>query len=229
MTHPKMSPARGLFVQNLRIEFPDYDITSDAFTVAPGTFLTIAGPSGFGKTTILRALMGFQKAITLDIELNDRPIGAIPAHERNLGVVFQDHLLFPNLNAWENAVFGLRLRKALDDGAILRAEQAFEKLGLASRIDAPIHELSGGERQRIALLRATLFDPECLILDEPLKGLDPDTTAKVVTYLKEHVSMKGIPAVWVSHQGADVFGGARIIGTEHLSTSRKRRHFTFAP
>ena len=216
---------KGLSVKNLGIQFPEYKISSDDFTVEAGTFLTVDAPSGFGKTTVLRAIMGFQKIDSGNLQLNDRDIGALPPHLRNFGVVFQDHLLFPNLNAWENAVFGLTLRKQLDGGAILRAKEAFAKLGLESRMDAPIHELSGGERQRVALLRATLFDPECLILDEPLKGLDADSAAKVVTYLKEHVSMKGIPAVWVSHQGADVFGGARIVGTEHP----KHRHFAFTP
>jgi ABC-type Fe3+/spermidine/putrescine transport system ATPase subunit len=215
----------GLSVKNLRIAFPDYKFVSEDFQVAPGSFLTIDAPSGFGKTTLLRALMGFQKIEAGTIQLNGRDITALPPHARNLGVVFQDHLLFPHLNAWENAVFGLSLRKALNDGAILRAKEAFSSVGLVERMHAPIQELSGGERQRVAILRATLFDPECLILDEPLKGLDQESTAKVVTYLKEHVSIKGIPAVWVSHQGADVFGGARIVGTEQS----RQRHFAFTP
>jgi ABC-type Fe3+/spermidine/putrescine transport system ATPase subunit len=215
----------GLSVKNLHIAFPDYEISSEDFSVALGSFLTVEAPSGFGKTTVLRALMGFQKLSAGTLYLNGRDLTALPAHARNFGVVFQDHLLFPHLNAWENAVFGLSLRKALDDGAILRAKDAFSRLGLQDRMHAPIQELSGGERQRVAILRATLFDPECLILDEPLKGLDQESTAKVVTYLKEHVSIKNIPAVWVSHQGADVFGGARIVGTEQS----RQRHFAFTP
>ena len=213
----------SLIVKNLEIDFPEYKISTDDFEVKPAEFLSVIAPSGFGKTTLLRGLLGFQKLKSGLITLNGRSLEDLPTHKRNFGVVFQDHLLFPNVNAFQNAVFGVKLRNRLTHGAILRAKAAFEALGLTSRMNAAITELSGGERQRVALLRATLFDPECLILDEPLKGLDAVATAQVTSYLQEHVRVNPVPVLWVSHQNTDSLPGGRIIGTERTG----RRHFEF--
>lgn len=209
-------------VQGLQIKFSEYTISCDDFTVQPSEFFSILAPSGFGKTTLLRSFMGFQVLSSGSIVLNGKRIDTEPAHARNLGVVFQDHLLFPHLTAFENAVFGLKIRRKLDHGAILRAEEAFRALGLSERQHARVTELSGGERQRVALLRATLFQPECLLLDEPLKGLDQAACLQVVNYLQAAQRIKPIPVVWVSHQGLDVFSGGSIIGTERSG----QRHFT---
>ena len=212
----------SLYVKDLQIEFPEYQISADAFQVNPGEFLSIEAPSGFGKTTLLRALMGFQKIKTGEIRLGERAIHLLPTHQRNFGVVFQDHLLFANQNAFENAVFGLKLRNQLDAGAILRAKEGFRALGLQNQMESDVALLSGGERQRVALLRAILFGPECLILDEPLKGLDAVSAGEVLRFLKEQVRLRPVPVIWVSHQATDLLPGGRIIGTE----SPGRRHFT---
>jgi ABC-type Fe3+/spermidine/putrescine transport system ATPase subunit len=214
----------SLEVQNLEIAFPEYTISCDSFTVKPGEFFSIEAPSGFGKTTLLRALMGFQKISKGTIQLGADELQTRPPHLRRMGVVFQDHLLFSHLNAWENAVFGLTLRKTLNEGAILRAKAGFAALGLIDRMHAPITELSGGERQRVALLRAILFQPSCLILDEPLKGLDAKATGQVMDYLKEQIQARPIPVIWVSHQATDLLAGGRIIGIERAG----RRHFAIA-
>jgi ABC-type Fe3+/spermidine/putrescine transport system ATPase subunit len=211
-----------LSVTGLKIDFPEYQISADHFQVSGGEFFSIEAPSGFGKTTLLRALMGFQKINAGSIELNSHAIEKLPPHARNLGVVFQDHLLFPNLTAWENAAFGLRLRKKLDLGARLLVDQAFQDLNLSDRMHASITELSGGERQRVALLRATLFEPHALILDEPLKGLDPSAILQAVAYLKKWVEKNPVPVIWVSHQGSENFSGRRLVGT----AGSKQRHFS---
>jgi ABC-type Fe3+/spermidine/putrescine transport system ATPase subunit len=215
---------KSLVVKGLEVHFPEYRISSDSFEVKPGEFFSIDAPSGFGKTTLLRAIMGFQAVSRGELLLGDENLTKRPPHLRNFGVVFQDHLLFSHLNAWENAVFGLTLRKRLDDGAILRAKAGFRALGLTSRMFANVAELSGGERQRVALLRAMLFRPSCLILDEPLKGLDAVSTAEVMSYLKDEVGAHPVPVLWVSHQASDLLPGGRIIGTERPGI----RHFALA-
>jgi putative spermidine/putrescine transport system ATP-binding protein len=213
----------GLNVERLLIQFPEYTIAADSFKVSRGEFFEIKGPSGFGKTTFLRALMGFQKVeMQSSIVLNERAIHLLPPHSRGLGVVFQDQLLFPHLSAWENATFGIRLRERLTPETTRRAEGAFHALGLFDRRFALVTELSGGERQRVALLRATLFGPECLLLDEPFKGLDEMTLAQVVHYLNAWVKARPVPVVWVSHHSAKVFSGGSIIGK---ARSTSERHF----
>ncbi len=202
--------------------YPDYTLTADHFHVEGGQFLSVEAPSGFGKTTLLRGVLGLD-AHEGEIELNGVSIEKKPVHLRNLGVVFQDHLLFSHLNAFDNATFGLKLRNQLNEKTTALARLGFEQLALSARMHAPIQELSGGERQRVALLRATLYRPDCLILDEPLKGLDASLSTSVLAYLRQFLLSHPVPVIWVSHQGEDPLNGVRIVGKEQPG----RRHFEF--
>jgi ABC-type sugar transport system ATPase subunit len=206
----------------LKLNFPEYEITCDDFDVAPGEWLEIKAPSGFGKTTLMRALLGLQK-MSGQLWLGESQIDSKPLHQRNFGVVFQDQLLFPHLSALDNALFGLQLRGRITDEHRAQAEAAFRKLGLLERIHAPIQELSGGERQRLALIRAILFSPVLLILDEPFKGLDPKTSDQMLDFLRSFLSGHSIPVVWISHQSDVEIHGKQLIGG-HQNGSR---HFTF--
>ncbi len=217
----------GFRIEQLKIEVQGFKLSSDDFEIKPGELLSVKAPSGFGKTTFLRALMGFSKLSSGKIFLNDQRIDLLPVHERKVGVVFQDHLLFPHLTAIENALFGLKLRKKLDDETVKKAEEAFRFFGLESRTHAPISELSGGERQRVALIRAILFEPDWLILDEPLKGLDPDATSRSVSFLRQFLLTHPVPVIWVSHQGEDPIQGASIIGTQQGGVTNSERHFKY--
>ena len=212
-----------LEVSDFMMSFPDYTLTSDHFKVEAGQYLSVEAPSGFGKTTLLRGLLGLDPLTSGKIVLGGRELDRIPTYQRHFGVVFQDHLLFSHLNALENALFGLKLRGKISPQALAQAKVAFEALGLETRMLAPIQELSGGERQRVALLRATLFQPSCLILDEPLKGLDAGLAAKVLAYLAQFLFARPIPVIWVSHQGEDPLHGVRIVGKAQAG----KRHFEF--
>ena len=216
-----------LRINRFKMEFPEYTLTTDDFTVKPGELLSVKAPSGFGKTTLLRGLMGLTKLTEGEMSLKGRRLDLLPAHERNVGVVFQDYLLFPNLTAIENALFGLKIRKKLSVEAKKKAEAAFHSLGLEKRANAPIAELSGGERQRVALIRALLFEPDWLILDEPLKGLDPEGITRSVSFLRQFLLTNPVPVIWVSHQGDDPIQGASIIGTEQPGRGKSDRHFKY--
>ena len=210
-----------LEVKNLEMIYPEYRLSCDDFKVKGGSYLTIVAASGFGKTTLLRGIMGFAKLSQGQIILNDEPLEAKPPEKRNFGVVFQDHLLFPHLTAIENALFGLKLRNQINPENLARANAGFDQLGLSSRKNTLISVLSGGERQRVALLRATLFSPSLLILDEPVKGLDLTSSEAVMNYLRQFLLSHPVPVIWVSHQGEHSPSGDRIIGIE----SPGRRHF----
>ena len=212
---------KGLVVKNFKIERPEFSLSADSFSVAPGQRLTLDAPSGFGKTTFIRGILGLDALTSGEIELKGERIEQRPPHLRQIGVVFQDHLLFSHLNAFQNAIFGLKLRGQVTDQALARVEAGFKDLGIASRMHAPIQELSGGERQRVALLRATVFLPQMLILDEPLKGLDEEARDQVLTYLRQFLSTCPVPMIWVSHQGGDPLPGVRLLGKERS----RHRHF----
>ena len=188
-----------LFLNRIRVKIKGLTVTLEDTQVNAGEWLLLSAPSGFGKSTLLRGILGLNN-LEGEIFLGERRIDSLPPHQRNFGVVFQDSLLFPHLNAIQNALFGVKLRRRPNQTDHDRALQAFEALGLSQRIHAPLQELSGGERQRIALIRALLFDPEVLILDEPFKGVDALMIEKMRSFVDAHLLKRPVPVIWVTHQ-----------------------------
>jgi len=140
--------------------------------IAKGEFLTMLGPSGSGKTTCLMMLAGFETATNGDIFLNDRRINDVAPSKRGIGMVFQNYALFPHMTVAENLAFPLEVRKmskSETESRIKRALDMVELTGFASR--RPL-QLSGGQQQRVAVARALVFDPEVVLMDEPLGALD---------------------------------------------------------
>src|SRR4051794_12093654 len=136
-----------------------------------GRFVTLLGPSGSGKTTILMAIAGFVAPTSGEVMLSGRPITLLPPERRNFGMVFQGYALFPNMTVEENVWFPLRVRgKALAAArpAVQRILELVQMTPFARRLP---RELSGGQQQRAALARALIFEPELLLLDEPLSAL----------------------------------------------------------
>ena len=140
--------------------------------VAAGECLAIAGPSGAGKTTILRAVAGLRSGAKVSLGANDWT--RLPPERRPVGFVFQDHALFPHLSARGNVAYA---------STEARADELLERFGVAHRAHARPRELSGGERQRVALARALARDPQVLLLDEPLSSLDVRTRADATRQL----------------------------------------------
>ena len=145
-----------LVVKDLNLEIPK------------GEFLTMLGPSGSGKTTCLMMLAGFETATHGDILLDGVSINNIPPHQRGIGMVFQNYALFPHMTVAENLAFPLEVRKIVKaerETKIIRALDMVEMGSFASRRPS---QLSGGQQQRIALARALVFEPELVLMDEPL-------------------------------------------------------------
>ncbi|WP_326597793.1 ABC transporter ATP-binding protein [Streptomyces sp. NBC_01803] len=167
--------------------------------VPAGAFVTLLGPSGSGKTTTLNVLAGFAAAVSGHVLLGDRPIDAVPAHQRDIGFVFQNYALFPHLSVAKNVEFPLLARKI---PARRRAElvaRALELVHLPQAGPRPIRSLSGGQQQRVALARALVFSPALLLLDEPLAALDKQLREAMQIELKRIQRETGVTTVAVTH------------------------------
>jgi len=141
-------------------------------SVAPGEFVTMLGPSGSGKSTTLMAIAGFVSATSGDIRIDGKSVLAVPAHKRDIGVVFQDYALFPHLTVAGNIAFPLRSRRWSRERVREAVDEALRLVRLEGFGDRHPSQLSGGQRQRVALARATVYRPRLLLMDEPLGALD---------------------------------------------------------
>ncbi len=176
-----------------------------ALRAVPGEVLAVLGPNGAGKSTLLRALTGLlgldRGVIRLGGAVLDDPGRGVyvPPQERRLGVVFQDHRLFPHLRVLDNVAFGPRARGVRPAAARAGAQIWLQRLGLADLARRHPRELSGGQAQRVALARALACDPAALLLDEPLAALDVQTRAEVQGELREHLGAFAGPTLLVTH------------------------------
>jgi molybdate transport system ATP-binding protein len=176
-----------------------------AFDVGAET-LALVGPSGAGKTTVLRAIAGLVRPERGRISLGDETwldAGVdVPPERRRVGLVFQEYALFPHLSVRQNVAFGGRAR----------ADELLERLGIGHLAGARPGALSGGERQRVALARALARDPGVLLLDEPLAALDAHTRGRVRADLREQLRGLGLPTVLVTHDYEDAAALANRVG-----------------
>lgn len=177
------------------------------FTVAAGECLALAGPSGAGKTTALRALAGLLRPQEGRIACGDgvwldTAAGVdLPPERRRVGMVFQDHALFGQLSAWRNVAYPLADLPRHERRRV--AQELLERFGLGDRADARPRDLSGGERQRVALARALARRPDVLLLDEPLASLDTQTRATASAQLGATLRASAVPSVLVTHDFAE--------------------------
>ncbi|MCE8507071.1 ABC transporter ATP-binding protein [Ruegeria pomeroyi] len=168
-------------------------------TMPKGEFLTMLGPSGSGKTTCLMMLAGFETATHGEIKLDGRPINNIPPHKRGIGMVFQNYALFPHMTIAENLSFPLEVRnigKSDREAKIKRALDMVEMGAFGGRRPA---QLSGGQQQRVALARALVFEPELVLMDEPLGALDKQLREKMQFEITRLAHDLGITVVYVTH------------------------------
>ena len=164
-----------------------------------GEFLTMLGPSGSGKTTCLMMLAGFETATHGDIRLGGTSINNIPPHKRGIGMVFQNYALFPHMTIAENLSFPLEVRKmgkSDREAKVMRALDMVEMGAFGGRRPA---QLSGGQQQRIALARALVFEPELVLMDEPLGALDKQLREKMQFEITHLAHRLGITVVYVTH------------------------------
>jgi putative spermidine/putrescine transport system ATP-binding protein len=164
-----------------------------------GEFLTLLGPSGSGKTTTLMMLAGFESPTAGDILLEGQPITRTPPHKRHFGMVFQNYALFPHLTVGQNVAYPLTVRKLPKDEQARRVERALGMVRLAGMAGRHPAQLSGGQQQRVALARALVFEPQLVLMDEPLGALDKQLREHMQIELKELHRQLGVTFVYVTH------------------------------
>ena len=164
-----------------------------------GEFLTMLGPSGSGKTTCLMMLAGFETATYGDIRLGGVSINNIPPHKRGIGMVFQNYALFPHMTVAENLAFPLEVRKMPKDERETKVKRALDMVQMGQFGGRRPAQLSGGQQQRIALARALVFEPELVLMDEPLGALDKQLREHMQFEIKHLSDNLGITVVYVTH------------------------------
>ncbi|NMK50160.1 ABC transporter ATP-binding protein [Achromobacter sp. Bel] len=187
-------------IENLCISYHQQRVIDGLnLDIAPGSFFTLLGPSGCGKTTLLRTLAGFIPVESGRLLFGGKDVTRLPAHQRNIGMVFQDYALFPNRSVFDNAAYGLRARHVAPTLIKKKVAAALDRVGLSEYGKRLPAELSGGQRQRVALARALVIQPEVLLMDEPLSNLDAKLRIQVRQTIAELQREAGITTVFVTH------------------------------
>ncbi|MDD3936880.1 ABC transporter ATP-binding protein [Rhodoferax sp.] len=171
--------------------------------IQSGEFLSLLGPSGSGKTTTLMMLAGFESPTSGEIFLKGKPITKTPPHKRNFGMVFQNYALFPHMSIADNVAYPLTVRnmgKSEREAKVMRALEMVQMDNLSARYPG---QLSGGQQQRIALARALVFDPQLVLMDEPLGALDKQLREHMQLELKELHRKLGLTFVYVTHDQSE--------------------------
>jgi putative spermidine/putrescine transport system ATP-binding protein len=164
-----------------------------------GEFLSLLGPSGSGKTTTLMMLAGFESPTAGEILLDGAPITRTPPHKRNFGMVFQNYALFPHMTVGANVAYPLTVRKVPKADIASRVAKALDMVQLDGKADRFPGQLSGGQQQRVALARALVFEPQLVLMDEPLGALDKQLREHMQIELKELHRQLGVTFVYVTH------------------------------
>ncbi len=201
-----------LLVENLSIRLGEFDLRDISFEVHEGEYFVLLGPTGTGKTVLIECIAGLHRPRTGRIILNGRDVTDLPPEERGIAYVPQDYALFPNLTAFENIAFGLRVRKLPDPKVRAKVYELAEWLGITYLLDRLPLTLSGGEKQRVALARALAVEPQILLLDEPLAAVDEQTRERLCRELKTIQRQTGATFVHVSHNFEETLAVADRIG-----------------
>ncbi len=183
--------------------------------IARGEFLTLLGPSGSGKTTTLMMLAGFEAPTAGEILLGGRSLAAVPAHKRSMGMVFQNYALFPHMTVAENLAYPLRRRRVPKPeiaAALRRAVEMVKLTGLEGRYPA---QLSGGQQQRVAVARALIFQPDVVLMDEPLGALDKNLREQMQLELKHLHDQLGATIVYVTHDQSEALTMSNRVAVFH--------------
>ena len=171
--------------------------------VERGEFLTLLGPSGSGKTTTLMMLAGFESATHGDIILDGKSLKSVPPHKRNIGMVFQNYALFPHMTVHENLAFPLQCHKVEKSEQETKIKAALEMVELTGFERRRPGQLSGGQQQRVALARALVFQPQIVLMDEPLGALDKKLREQMQIEMKHIHENIGLTFVYVTHDQSE--------------------------
>jgi iron(III) transport system ATP-binding protein len=217
-----MNTARTLLsIKELEIDYPNRDghgrvtaVKDLNLSLAQGEIGCLLGSSGCGKSTVLRAICGFEPVKSGEILLRDKVVSStsihLPTNQRRVGMVFQDFALFPHLNILENIAFGLQHLPSAKRSSL--AMEWLKRVSLSDKADAYPHELSGGQQQRVALARAMAPEPDLILLDEPFSSLDIELRERLAGEMREILKANNITALLVTHDQFEAFAIADKVG-----------------
>ena len=174
-----------------------------SLTIKHQEIVALTGPSGSGKTTLLRCIAGLESISTGSIRLNGQDITNQPAHQRKIGMVFQDNQLFPHLTVGQNVAYSLKIKRTPKKITDNKVREVLSLVGLTHLIDRTVTNLSGGEAKRVAVARALIAEPQVLLLDEPLTGLDVDLHGRLLEDLSKLLRTRGTTVLHVTHDKAE--------------------------
>ena len=181
-------------------------------SIAAGEFICLLGESGCGKTTLLRLIAGLEQPSAGDILLDKANLTNTPAHERNIGMVFQSLALFPHLNVQQNIAYGMRMRGLTNPA---RVEELLAMVGLADLGNRRVSALSGGQRQRVAIARALAVEPQLFLMDEPFSALDAGLREHLQVEVKKLQQALDITTIFVTHDQREAMALADRIVVMH--------------
>lgn len=190
----------ALSVRNLTKRYGNEAVLNDvSFNVAEGESLVLLGPSGSGKSTTLRIIAGLEDPDSGEVILHEREIEHLRARDRNVGVIFQNYALFPEMTVAENIAFGLKIRgvKARERADVV--ERLLGMINLSDQRDKKPRHLSGGQQQRVAIARALAYEPEVLLFDESFSALDPHTRVALRREIRQLLRKLRVPALFITH------------------------------
>lgn len=185
-------------------------------TIRQGEFFTLLGPSGCGKTTLLRILAGFVTPTEGKVLIGEKNITEWPIEKRNMGIVFQNYALFPNMTVGENVAYGLKIRKTSRTVIKEKCDYYMELAGLTSYKNRKINELSGGQQQRVAIARALVIEPQMLLLDEPMSNLDVALRVKMREEIRTIQQKTGITTLFITHDQQEA-----LAVSDHIAVMRE--------
>ena len=192
--------SHAVIIKNAVKKYGDFTaVNGISLNIEQGEFFTLLGPSGCGKTTLLRMIAGFNTVDGGEICFDEQVINTLPAHKRDIGMVFQNYAIFPHLNVADNVAYGLKARKVPKEQITPRVDEALRMVQIDQLKARQPNELSGGQQQRVALARAFVIEPGVLLMDEPLSNLDAKLRVQMRTTIKKLQRRLGITTIYVTH------------------------------
>lgn len=188
-------------MRDLKFTYPGWPptLTGVDLRIEPGELGFLLGPSGGGKSTLLRCIAGLERGYSGSVLWERESMDGLAPHERGVGMLFQEPALFPHLEVWRNVAFGMRYHGVPRAHERARALAWLDLVGLASKSDAAVDEISGGQRQRVALARTLAAKPRIVLLDEPLSALDDALRDDLGPRVKALLRREKVAALWVTH------------------------------